>query len=120
MAARSVNSGRYGGKTSPAIKSRHTNGAQHRNNNKNNIYEKGKFIKTASKAFLWLVLTLILLCIIIFFLFKSWTVYDSDGAHIIFPWKTSAYNIMSADGCEHLSNYIISLKDGGFYTNGGS
>jgi hypothetical protein len=53
---------------------------------KNKIYRRGKVLKTVSRIILWAVFGLLILCVTVFFVFKSWTVYDSDGAHIIFPW----------------------------------
>ncbi len=51
------------------------------------VYKKGGTLKLALRVLFWTVLGLLILCVFLFFLLKSWTVYDSDGAHIVFPWS---------------------------------
>jgi hypothetical protein len=107
MATHTVNSDRSGRIKSPAEKGRRTKGVK----NKNQTYEKGKALKTAAKAFLWLLLALAFLFVVIFFLFKSWTVYDSDGAHILFPWTAAANNnIRTDDRLQPSDNIILRWK----------
>ena len=36
------------------------------------------------------VVILLLVGVVLFFLLRSWTVYDDQGAHIRFPWSEAA------------------------------
>ncbi len=56
-------------------------------NPRNKTYRKGKAFPAVIRAVLWLSFMALFLFICVFFLFKSWTVYDSNGAHIVFPWS---------------------------------
>jgi hypothetical protein len=51
------------------------------------VYKKGRALKLALRALLWTILGLFILCVFLFFLLRSWTVYDSGGARIVFPWS---------------------------------
>jgi cell division protein FtsL len=43
------------------------------------IYRNRKVFRAVTRAIWWLALAVIALLVIIFFLFKSWTVYSADG-----------------------------------------
>ena len=57
------------------------------------IYKSRKLFKLAIRVLLWLIALLLAILIAVFFIFKSWTVYDEEGAHIVFPWSEAADGI---------------------------
>ena len=45
----------------------------------------------SSRAYrIFSIVVLIILGIVLFFLLRSWTVYDEAGAHVRFPWSQAA------------------------------
>ena len=54
------------------------------------IYQKKPGFGAVLAAILRTALVLVILGIVLFFLLRSWTVYDDQGAHIRFPWSQTA------------------------------
>ncbi len=54
------------------------------------IYKKKPRFGAVLSVVLRTALALVLLGIVLFFLLRSWTVYDDQGAHIRFPWSQTA------------------------------
>ncbi|MBO4330798.1 MAG: hypothetical protein J5827_01845 [Oscillospiraceae bacterium] len=52
---------------------------------KNRIYRPPVPLKKILRAVLLILLALLAAAAALFFLFRSWTVYDAEGAHIVFP-----------------------------------
>ena len=50
------------------------------------VYKKKRGFAQVLDGILRVIAVLLLLGIVVFFLFRSWTVYDDTGAHIVFPW----------------------------------
>jgi len=51
------------------------------------VYQKKRSFAQVLDGILRVVVVLLLLGLVVFFLFRSWTVYDDTGAHIVFPWS---------------------------------
>lgn len=51
------------------------------------VYKKKPGFGTVVAGILRTAVILIILGIVLFFLLRSWTVYDDGGAHIRFPWS---------------------------------
>lgn len=54
---------------------------------KNRFYRSSGHLKKLGRILGIILLTAVILSAVLFFLLRSWTVYDEDGAHIIFPWS---------------------------------
>lgn len=54
------------------------------------VYKNKRALKVLIRVLLWFLAILLALLIAVFFIFKSWTVYDEEGAHIIFPWSEAS------------------------------
>ena len=54
------------------------------------IYRKRPGFGAVLAAVLRTALVLAILGIVLFFLLRSWTVYDEAGAHVRFPWSQAA------------------------------
>ena len=54
------------------------------------IYKKKARFSAVLDGVLRVIAVLILLGVVAFFVFRSWTVYDDTGAHIRFPWSETA------------------------------
>ncbi|MBO4676392.1 MAG: hypothetical protein J5633_02480 [Oscillospiraceae bacterium] len=57
---------------------------------KSKVYKKKPGFGAVVAAILRTAVVLIILGIVLFFLLRSWTVYDEAGAHIRFPWSQAA------------------------------
>lgn len=57
------------------------------------VYKSKRALKLIKRTLLWFFTILLVLLIAVFFIFKSWTVYDEEGAHIIFPWAEASDGI---------------------------
>ena len=57
---------------------------------KSRVYKKKPGFGAIVAASLRAAVVLIILGIVLFFLLRSWTVYDEAGAHIRFPWSQAA------------------------------
>ncbi|MBP5167503.1 MAG: hypothetical protein ILP09_09625 [Oscillospiraceae bacterium] len=53
---------------------------------KNKTYRSSLPLKKILSVLLLILLGLLAAAVVLFFLLRSWTVYDAEGAHIIFPW----------------------------------
>lgn len=51
------------------------------------VYGRGPDLRGLLRALVIALAALVLLAAVAFFLLKSWTVYDAEGAHIVFPWS---------------------------------
>ena len=54
------------------------------------IYRKKPGFGAVAAGVLRTAVILVILGIVLFFLLRSWTVYDDEGAHIRFPWSQAA------------------------------
>ena len=54
------------------------------------IYKKKPGFGAVLAGILRTVIVLAILGVVLFFLLRSWTVYDDQGAHIRFPWSQTA------------------------------
>lgn len=54
------------------------------------IYPKKAGFSAVLAGVLRVLVILAILALALFFLLRSWTVYDDSGAHIRFPWAQSA------------------------------
>ena len=54
------------------------------------VYKKKPGFGAVVAAILRTVIVLAILAVVLFFLLRSWTVYDEQGAHIQFPWSQTA------------------------------
>ena len=54
------------------------------------VYKKKRSFAQVLDGILRVIVVLALLGVVVFFLFRSWTVYDDEGAHIVFPWVQTA------------------------------
>ena len=52
---------------------------------KNRTYRSSLPLKKVVCVLLLVLLGLLAAAAVLFFLFRSWTVYDAEGAHIVFP-----------------------------------
>ena len=57
---------------------------------KSKVYKKKPGFGAVVAAILRTAAVLIILGIVLFFLLRSWTVYDEAGAHVRFPWSQAA------------------------------
>ena len=57
------------------------------------VYKKKRSFAQVLAGILRLVAVLVLLGVVVFFLFRRWTVYDDTGAHIVFPWSETGESI---------------------------
>ena len=51
------------------------------------VYKKKPGFGAVLSAILRTVIVLAILAVVLFFLLRSWTVYDEAGAHVRFPWS---------------------------------
>ena len=54
------------------------------------VYKKKPGFGAVVAVILRTIVVLIILGIVLFFLLRSWTVYDEAGAHVRFPWSQAA------------------------------
>ena len=54
------------------------------------VYRKKPGFGAVAAGVLRTVVVLLILAVVLFFLLRSWTVYDDEGAHIRFPWSQAA------------------------------
>lgn len=54
------------------------------------VYRKKRSFAGVLDGILRVLVVLAILGLVAFFLFRSWTVYDDTGAHIVFPWAETA------------------------------
>ena len=54
---------------------------------KSRVYKKKPGFGAVVAVILRTIVVLIILGIVLFFLLRSWTVYDEAGAHVRFPWS---------------------------------
>ena len=57
---------------------------------KSRVYKKKPGFGAVVAAILRTAVVLIIMGIVLFFLLRSWTVYDEAGAHVRFPWSQAA------------------------------
>ena len=54
------------------------------------VYRKRPGFRAVAAGVLRTAVILVILGVVLFFLLRSWTVYDEGGAHIRFPWSQAA------------------------------
>ena len=54
------------------------------------VYRKKPGFGAVLSGILRILIILAILAVVLFFLLRSWTVYDEAGAHVRFPWSQAA------------------------------
>lgn len=57
---------------------------------KPSVYRKKPGFGLILSGILRILIILAIAAVVLFFLLRSWTVYDDQGAHIQFPWSQTA------------------------------